>query len=117
MKELSNLQISNIKLWATEAFERADFECQLRKERKEVQGNWLAVKTLSGNILKALGEPMPGKALAPWRKVVEHVRLGVRGNVKNVLECGHSTKIFAGEAAQDALTAKKHRCPECGNVT
>lgn len=107
--------IDNIKTWATDAFERADLECQHRKERKEVQGNWLAVKTLSANILKTLGAPLPGVKVNPWRKVVSHKRYGLNGEVKNILECGHA-KYFTGEVAQEALHSKKHRCAECGST-
>lgn len=113
--ELSLEQIDNIKTWATDAFERAELECQHRKEKKEVQGNWLAVKTLSANILKALGAPLPGVKNDPWRKVVSHHRAW-NGHVQNMLECGHKSKIFTGDAALNAQRAKKHRCSECGNL-
>ncbi len=113
---LSNDAIDNIKVWATDAFERADSECKNRKERKEVQGNWLAVKTLSANILKTLGAPLPGVVVAPWRKVVSHQRAW-NGSVQNTLECGHQSKIFYGEAALDAQHAGKHRCAECAKTT
>ena len=113
--ELSLEQIDNIKTWATDAFERAELECQHRKERKEVQGNWLAVKTLSANILKTLGVPLPGVKINPWRKVVRHHRAW-NGDVHNTLECGHKSKTFSGDASLDAQHAKKHRCAECGDL-
>lgn len=118
MKTITPGQFEEISIWALEAFERADNECQYRKEHKQVQGNMLAIKTLAANILKSLGVDLPGPVTPPWRKVVSHHRFGVQGFVKNTLECGHETKVFSGDATSNALNAKKHRCQLCvSNVT